>query len=146
MNILIIGSGGREHTLAWKLKTKQGLWKIHSLHPQRWHCPVGTNLDVSINDFTLKSAALKHKIDLWLWSGPWRADSLMDCWFLGKIKRQTILCHWPVAEGIAIEGSAKLLQNPSCRSTEFPPSLKPKNLLQIIMMKGNFYKKAIRYR
>ena len=65
MNILIIGSGGREHTLAWKLKQSKVCENLFIAPGNAGTASVGTNLDVSINDFNLlKSAALKHKIDL----------------------------------------------------------------------------------
>lgn len=65
MNILIIGSGGREHTLAWKLKQSKVCENLFIAPGNAGTASVGTNLDVSINDFDLlKSAALKHKIGL----------------------------------------------------------------------------------
>lgn len=65
MNILIIGSGGREHTLAWKLKQSKVCENLFIAPGNAGTASVGTNLDISINDFDLlKSAALKHKIDL----------------------------------------------------------------------------------
>ena len=57
-NILIVGSGGREHALGWKLSKSQSVSKVY-------YCPGngGTinNLSFSINDFSkIKSFALKN--------------------------------------------------------------------------------------
>ena len=57
-NILIVGSGGREHALGWKLSKSQSVSTVY-------YCPGngGTinNLSFSINDFSkIKSFAIKN--------------------------------------------------------------------------------------
>ncbi len=65
MNILIIGSGGREHTLAWKLRQSKICEDLFIAPGNAGTASVGTNLDINVNDFgLLKNAVLKHRIGL----------------------------------------------------------------------------------
>jgi phosphoribosylamine---glycine ligase len=51
MNILIIGSGGREHALAWKLRQSQYCEKIFLAPGNAGTASIGTNVDIAITDF-----------------------------------------------------------------------------------------------
>ncbi len=65
MNVLLLGSGGRENAFAWKLAQSELLTQLY-IAPgnggsERW----GTNLPINPNDFeAVKSAVLKLKIDM----------------------------------------------------------------------------------
>lgn len=65
MNILIIGSGGREHTLAWKLKQSKLCNSLFIAPGNAGTALEGKNLDIKITDFDgLKKAAIENKIEL----------------------------------------------------------------------------------
>src|SRR5262245_1480418 len=65
MNILIVGNGGREHALAWKLTQSQNVDKIFVAHGNAGTSLLAENLPIPVTDFpTLVSAVEKHKIDL----------------------------------------------------------------------------------
>jgi len=65
MNILLIGSGGREHTLAWKLKQSPLCNDLYIAPGNAGTANCGTNLNIKITDFNgLTSACLKYKIDM----------------------------------------------------------------------------------
>lgn len=65
MNVLILGSGGREHTLAWKISQSKLLTKLYIAPGNAGTRQVGTNLDVSPTDFEqLKVHVLKLHIHL----------------------------------------------------------------------------------
>ena len=65
MNILILGSGGREHTLAWKLNQSKKLDKLFIAPGNAGTAQIGTNLSINVNDFqSIKEALLKHAITL----------------------------------------------------------------------------------
>ena len=51
MNILIIGSGGREHTLAWKLKQSDLCSNLYIAPGNAGTALEGKNLDIPITDF-----------------------------------------------------------------------------------------------
>ena len=65
MNILLIGSGGREHAFAWKIKQSL-LCKNLFIAPGNTGTALwGTNLPIAITDFeSLAANAIKNKIDL----------------------------------------------------------------------------------
>ncbi len=65
MNILLLGSGGREHAIAWKLAQSEKLTKLFIAPGNAGTDAVGTNLPVSATDFpALKQAVLQNAIDM----------------------------------------------------------------------------------
>lgn len=64
MNILLIGSGGREHALAWKIKQSPKTDKLYIAPGNAGTMQEGTNLPVSVSDFEqLKKIVLEKAID-----------------------------------------------------------------------------------
>ena len=65
MNILILGSGGREHALAWKLAQSPRVKKIFCAPGNAGTAALGENLSISLSDHdALLAAARAHHIDL----------------------------------------------------------------------------------
>lgn len=65
MNILLLGSGGREHAFAWKLTQSENCDQLFIAPGNAGTAIHGTNLTVSPNDFpALKEAVLEHEIGL----------------------------------------------------------------------------------
>lgn len=65
MNVLIIGSGGREHALAWKINQSEYLEKLYIAPGNGGTISAGENIDLSPTDFEgLKTFSLNNKIDL----------------------------------------------------------------------------------
>ncbi len=65
MNILLIGSGGREHALAWKIAQSPKLSKLFIAPGNAGTSAVGTNLNINASDFqAVKNAVLEHNINL----------------------------------------------------------------------------------
>ena len=65
MNILLIGSGGREHTLAWKLKQSRSCDTLFIAPGNAGTLSSCTNLDIAVNDFDkLAAACIKHNIEM----------------------------------------------------------------------------------
>ena len=65
MNILILGSGGREHALAWKLAKSNIPNELFIAPGNAGTSQLGTNLTIDINDFVkVKKEILKHEINL----------------------------------------------------------------------------------
>ncbi len=64
-NILIIGSGGREHAVGWKLKQSDKVGKIYFAPGTAGTALVGENTDISALEFDrLIKFAVENKIDL----------------------------------------------------------------------------------
>ena len=65
MNILLLGSGGREHALAWKIAQSPKLNQLFIAPGNPGTATVGTNLPVAADNFPeIKNAVLKNQIDL----------------------------------------------------------------------------------
>ncbi|MFK5889549.1 MAG: phosphoribosylamine--glycine ligase [Flavobacteriaceae bacterium] len=65
MNILILGSGGREHTLAYKISQSVLLNKLFIAPGNAATQSLGTNLDINPTDFkAVKKAVLKYDINM----------------------------------------------------------------------------------
>jgi phosphoribosylamine---glycine ligase len=63
MNILLLGSGGREHVLAWKLAQSENLEKLFIAPGNAGTMQFGTNLPISLTDFdVIAEACIQHKI------------------------------------------------------------------------------------
>ena len=65
MKILLIGSGGREHALAWKIAQSPKLSKLFIAPGNPGTAAIGTNLNIHVSDFeTVKQAVLSNQIDM----------------------------------------------------------------------------------
>jgi len=65
MNILLLGSGGREHAMAWKIAQSSKLSTLFIAPGNPGTAAIGVNVPVSVNDFPgIKKTVLENKIDL----------------------------------------------------------------------------------
>ena len=65
MNILLLGSGGREHALAWKISQSKQCSKLFIAPGNAGTLLHGTNLSFSVNDFeAIEKACVSEKIEL----------------------------------------------------------------------------------
>ncbi len=106
MKVLILGSGGREHTLAWKLAKSPKLQELFLAPGNAGTALIGKNLPIGVNDFpAIRRAVLEHGIEMVI-VGP--EDPLVNGihdFFLADPG----LCHIPVIgpqkQAAALEGS-----------------------------------------
>lgn len=65
MNILVTGSGGREHAIGWKIKQSKKTENLCFAPGNAGTASLGKNLDIKVSDFQqIKKAILEHDIDL----------------------------------------------------------------------------------
>lgn len=65
MNILLLGSGGREHALAWKIAQSEKCEKLFIAPGNAGTASVGENVDINADDFeSLKKFAVDNNIDM----------------------------------------------------------------------------------
>ena len=65
MNILVVGGGGREHAIGWKIKQSDKLKNLFFTPGNAGTQLLGTNLEIEPEDFEgVKSAILENRIDL----------------------------------------------------------------------------------
>jgi phosphoribosylamine--glycine ligase len=65
MNVLILGSGGREHAFAWKLSQSKFLTQLFIAPGNAGTAQCGTNVNISATDFpAIEKFVIENKIDL----------------------------------------------------------------------------------
>ena len=106
MNILIVGAGGREHTLAWKLKQSPLCDHLFIAPGNAGTSQCGTNLEIAVTDFQqLAAACLQNKVDMLL-VGPEEplVKGIYD-FFKNDATTKHIHIIGPSAEASKLEGS-----------------------------------------
>ena len=105
-NILLLGSGGRECTLAWKLSQSPLCGNFYIAPGNAGTSAYGINLPVSYNDFEgIKQICVTHKIDILL---PGPEDPLVAGiydFFKSDPALKHIIVAGPSKEGAQLEGS-----------------------------------------
>jgi len=65
MNILLLGSGGREHALAWKITASPHCSQLWIAPGNPGTAALGTNLPVGVNDFSaIRQECIEKGIDM----------------------------------------------------------------------------------
>ncbi len=65
MNILLLGSGGREHAMAWKIRQSPRLGNLYIAPGNAGTSLVGKNVELSLDDFTgIGRFAIDNQIDM----------------------------------------------------------------------------------
>jgi phosphoribosylamine--glycine ligase len=103
MNILLLGSGGREHALAWKLEQSRLCRGLFIAPGNPGTAGIGTNLSFDVNDFdAIEKAIAEHKIGM-LVVGP-EEPLVNGVYDRFKNNRQLVIVG-PSAYGAQLEGS-----------------------------------------
>jgi phosphoribosylamine---glycine ligase len=106
MNILIIGSGGREHAFAWKLKQSDRLNKLFIAPGNAGTAELGENIDLSVTDFKgIKKFVLTNDVNMVV-VGPEAplVEGIHDFFLMDK-EIADIPVIGPDKEGAMLEGS-----------------------------------------
>lgn len=106
MNVLILGSGGREHAMAWKITQSSLLTNLYIAPGNAGTGHTGTNLDIAVNDFkAIKKCVLEKKINLVL-VGPEQplVEGIVD-FFAADKDLKNIGIIGPDKRGAQLEGS-----------------------------------------
>lgn len=106
MNILILGSGGREHAFAWKIAQSKKLGKLFIAPGNAGTAQCGTNVNISATDFAaVKKFVLENAISMVV-VGP--EDPLVKGihdFFLADAQLKNIPVIGPCKDGAQLEGS-----------------------------------------
>lgn len=106
MTILLLGSGGREHALAWKMLQSSKCSKLFVAPGNAGTSQIAVNVDMSATDFeSIKSFSLEEKIDM-IVVGP--EDPLVNGiydFFKNDTSLQHIHVIGPSKKGAQLEGS-----------------------------------------
>ena len=106
MNVLILGSGGREHTFAWKIAKSSSCNNLYIAPGNAGTKEIGENINIEINDFEkIKKVVLSKDINMVV-VGP--EDPLVNGiynFFKSDKKLKSISIIGPSKEGAQLEGS-----------------------------------------
>ncbi len=106
MKILLLGSGGREHALAWKIAKSPKVEKLFIAPGNAGTSRVGENVNIGVNDFdTLKTFVIDNHIDMVV-VGP--EDPLVNGIydnFKSDARTANIPVIGPSKQGAVLEGS-----------------------------------------
>lgn len=106
MNVLILGSGGREHAFAWKLAQSKRLQNLYIAPGNAGTAHCGTNVNIAVSDFeSIKNLVWEKDINLVL-VGP--EDPLVKGihdYFLNDEVLKDIPVIGPKKDGARLEGS-----------------------------------------
>ncbi len=106
MNVLILGSGGREHALAWKIAQSKHLDQLFIAPGNAGTIAQGINVDLMLSDFeTIGDFITNHKIDIMV-VGPEAplVYGIRD-YFDGQEKFKDLSVIGPSKAGATLEGS-----------------------------------------
>ena len=106
MNILILGSGGREHAISWKLSQSPKVSKLFIAPGNAGTKNVGENLDISVNDFESISEVVLEKDIKMIIVGP--EDPLVNGvydYFTNNEKLKHVSVIGPSKAAAELEGS-----------------------------------------
>ncbi|MDR1562226.1 MAG: phosphoribosylamine--glycine ligase [Dysgonamonadaceae bacterium] len=112
MNILLLGSGGRENAFAWKIKQSEKVDKLFIAPGNAGTAMLGINLPVNINDFqAVKKATLENNIDMVV-VGPEEplVNGIYD-FFTADSDLKNIPLIGPSMKGAMLEGSKDFAKN-----------------------------------
>ena len=106
MKVLLLGSGGREHAMAWKIAQSPRVKKLYIAPGNAGTTTVGENVNIKATDFeALKVFALEREVNM-IVVGP--EDPLVQGifdFFKGDIALQHIAIIGPSMKGAQLEGS-----------------------------------------
>ena len=106
MNVLILGSGGREHAFAWKIAKSSSCNNLFIAPGNAGTAEVGNNVEIGVNDFeSIKKFVLSEGIEMVV-VGP--EDPLVNGiydFFKEEEELQNISLIGPSKEGARLEGS-----------------------------------------
>jgi len=104
MNILLLGSGGREHALSWKISQSRHCTQLYIAPGNAGTAQFGINLPFTVNDFdAIQKSCSDHNIDMVI-VGPEEplVNGVVD--FL-KTSNEKLLIVGPSREAAQLEGS-----------------------------------------
>jgi phosphoribosylamine--glycine ligase len=106
MNILILGSGGREHAFAWKLAQSPRCSKLYIAPGNAGTAGCGTNINISFNDFdSIKKLVIEKEINLVVVGPEEPLVKGIHDYFLNDIELKNIPVIGPQKDGAQLEGS-----------------------------------------
>ena len=106
MNILIIGSGGREHAFAWKISQSPRIDQLYIAPGNAGTAEFGTNIEIRVDDFqAIRKVVLDKKINMVVVGPEVPLVAGIHDFFLADLLLKDIPVIGPVSRGARLEGS-----------------------------------------
>lgn len=119
MNVLLIGSGGREHALAWKIATSPLLTKLYCAPGNPATMEFAENIDLNINDHSLViNFCHTHSINLVI-IGP---EAPLVTGITDSLNAADICVFGPSQKAAQLEGSKSFTKD-LCRKNNIPTGI-----------------------
>lgn len=106
MNILLLGGGGREHALAWKISQSKHCTNLFIAPGNAGTLQCGKNINIDVNDFeAIKKFSIENNIEM-IMVGPEEplVKGVYD-FFTNDVETKNIIVIGPSANGAQLEGS-----------------------------------------
>ena len=150
MKILLLGSGGREHALAWKISQSSQLEKLFVAPGNAGTSEIAENVALEINDFeSIGHFCVQNKINLVIVGPEQPLVSGIHDYFLNQKSLDHITVIGPPKEGAQLEGSkdfAKAFMKrhniPTAKSKSFDSSQIDDALMHLEKSTGPYVLKA----
>lgn len=150
LNILLVGSGGREHAMAWKIKQSAKVNQLYIAPGNAGTADLGENIAVGVSDFEgLKKVVLEKAIDLVV-VGPEvpLVEGLHD-YFLADEQLSQVKVVGPQKTGALLEGSKDFAKEfmarhniPTAKYTTVTPETLEEGIAFLKEMKAPYVLKA----
>jgi len=112
MNVLIIGSGGREHALCWLIKKSPYCSKIFTIPGNAGTASLGENIQLKVDDFKSIGQVIREKAIDFVIAGPEEPIVKgIEAYFSSTEYLKKVLLLAPSAEGAMLEGSKDYAKN-----------------------------------
>lgn len=106
MNVLVLGSGGREHTLTWKIKQSSKVNKLFVAPGNAGTAAIAENIEIGVNDFEkIGEFALANNVELIVVGPEDPLVSGVSDYFASNDSLKDIMVFGPKKEGAQLEGS-----------------------------------------
>jgi phosphoribosylamine--glycine ligase len=106
MNVLILGSGGREHTIAWKISQSPKIKNLFIAPGNGGTQQCGQNVSIDISDFeAVKELVLEQKIDIVIVGPEAPLVQGISDFFKGDAELEQVSIIGPTKAGAELEGS-----------------------------------------
>lgn len=136
MNILVIGNGGREHALVWKLSQSAHVSKIYCAPGNAGIGKIATCIDIAANDIaSLMAFAVKEHIALTV-VGP---EEPLTLGIVEQFEKEGLRIFGPDSKGAILEGSKVFTKNflkkyniPTARYQTFTEASEAKKFIKTI--------------
>jgi phosphoribosylamine--glycine ligase len=106
MNVLVLGGGGREHTLCWKLQQSTACETLYAAPGNAGTANCAINLPISVTDFeAVKKAVLAHRIEMVIVGPEEPLVRGIHNYFLEDKELEKVLVIGPEKAAARLEGS-----------------------------------------